>query len=59
MVDGRCAGLAVMMVYAMHGLADDAVARGTAGRRASLARLLVQTFSRALTTAAPVQNEPP
>lgn len=43
-------GLAVMMFYAMHGLADDAVAAGTARRRAPLVRLLVQTFGRALAT---------
>lgn len=40
--------MAVMMFYAMHGLADDAVARGTAHRRKPLVQLLTRTFSVAL-----------
>lgn len=40
--------MAVMMFYAMHGLADDAVACGKAGRQAPLVRVLTQTFGRAL-----------
>ncbi|BFO54708.1 MULTISPECIES: TetR/AcrR family transcriptional regulator [Comamonadaceae] len=40
--------MAVMMFYAMHGLADDAVACGTARRRKPMVQLLTRTFSRAL-----------
>lgn len=40
--------VATMMFYAMHGLADEAVVQGTAGRRAHMVRLLMQTFAGAL-----------
>ncbi|MFT3802405.1 MAG: TetR/AcrR family transcriptional regulator [Burkholderiaceae bacterium] len=49
-------GLAVMMFHSMHGLADDAVAHGTAERRAPLVRLLVRTFTRALGSAEPARD---
>jgi len=39
---------AIMMFHAMHGLADEALARGEAERRAPLVDALTRTFSRAL-----------
>lgn len=51
-------GLSVMMFYSMHGLADDAVAYGTAGSRAPLLRLLIETFSRALAVPPSLPSSP-
>lgn len=40
--------LAIMMFHAMHGLADDAVARGTADRRRRMVNTLTDTFAGAI-----------
>jgi AcrR family transcriptional regulator len=40
--------LAIMMFHAMHGLADDAVARGTADRRRRMINTLTDTFAGAI-----------
>lgn len=40
--------LAIMMFHAMHGLADEAVVRGTADRRARMVNLLTSTFAGAM-----------
>jgi len=40
--------MAIMMFHAMHGLADEALARGGANARAPLVDVLAQTFSQAL-----------
>lgn len=45
---GDARSLAVMMFHAMHGLADEAVARGSADKRSRMVRLLSDTFSGAL-----------
>lgn len=40
--------LAIMMFHAMHGLADEAVVRGTADRRGPMVSLLTETFAGAM-----------